>query len=154
MRIYVASSLQNWEKVRQLYARLESAGHRITYDWTAFGEAMFGDGSIQPVYVRDSLHLQVAAMKELAGVRAADAFVLVTNGGQGAYFEYGVAYGAGKPIVILGNVEQADVKPVSFNYLPHVSVFQDSDVDGLLKYLDGLNVASVRQVGTGCDDSR
>lgn len=148
MKFYVASSLKNWKRIREIYRELILAGHEITFDWTKFAETMYGEGC-DPVFNYDPDHLGKAAVHELTGVAACDILLLVPEGGRGTYFEFGFAYASTKRVMILGTVASIGVQPVSFHHLPHVDVFES--VGDVLRTLDEENAApNIRKTGNGC----
>jgi len=101
--VYVASSLNNKDRVRQLISQLTDLGVNITYDWTLHG------------FVDDEDKLMNIALSEAKGVDDADCVLMVTPARKGSHFEFGYAYAKNIPIVIL--IEEEDYVPVSFHYL-------------------------------------
>lgn len=113
-KIYVASSLENWQTIRNYIGRINKSGHTITYDWTTHGEMY---EKREPMVAPS---LRTAASKELDGVCAADYLLLVLPGGCGTHFEFGVAYSLGKQIFII-DLGSSKFRKVSFHYLPGIT---------------------------------
>jgi len=103
MRLYVSGAWAHRHAVRRLVAKLEAAGHTITYDWTRAGVP----GVPQPRTdaAITGIKLRRIAAASLAGIQAADAFVALmdhpTYPYRGTLSELGVAFGAGVPVFIL-----------------------------------------------------
>lgn len=120
MRIYIAAKYSRREELRGLLARVEALGHECTSTWIRNGE----DSEAQ---WRESAELDVA------DVRRAEALLFVgqprgsENRGGGRWFEFGLAWGAGKRClaVIDGGHESV------FTHLPGVEVY-DSTEDALM----------------------
>jgi nucleoside 2-deoxyribosyltransferase len=97
MRLYVSGAWAHRHAVRRLMAKLVEAGHTMTYDWTRAG--------LPPTGPAGKVWLRAMAARELAGIRAADAFVALmdhpTYPYRGTLAELGVALGAGIPVFIL-----------------------------------------------------
>lgn len=111
--LYIASTLDNKERVGQLIQIFRAVGIDVTYDWTEHGR------------VFNQEELQLIGLRELQGVRDASVILLVTPAGHGSHFEAGAGYISGKPLVIL--YEEPLAKPTSFHHLPGVR--RCSDVD-------------------------
>ena len=110
-KVYVASSLDNKQRVGCIIADLRSNNVDITYDWTTHGR------------VYDHSLLADIAILEENGVRQCDVFFMVLPGGGGTHFEFGVAKTLGKPIVILEETDNIEQK--SFYFLPNLRKFVD-----------------------------
>ncbi len=92
MKFYVASGVQNAEKVNRAAGALESNGHVRTYDWTKHGDVS-----------RESPERKRAvAAAETQAVADADLVVLLLPGRFGTHAELGVAVAtrAGKRILL------------------------------------------------------
>jgi nucleoside 2-deoxyribosyltransferase len=111
-QVYVGSSLHNGERARQLMDRLEQEGIQITYDWTTHGQ----------VYSEEEL-TKLGALEE-KGVLDCDVFLLVLPGRNGTHFEFGLAHGKGKHIVML---EEVEVEQKTFYYLPGIARYKTED---------------------------
>lgn len=98
--VYVASAYEDWEKTRTAQAALRERGWTVTCDWTAEVEK-YPPGAVAPPW--DQI---AAARADLDGVRAADAFLLLTpdrkDRGCGCWTELGVAIDRKKCVVIAG----------------------------------------------------
>lgn len=110
-RVYVASSLDNKQRIIDIIADLKNANIDITYDWTTHGR------------VYDHSELADIAKLEENGVKECDVFFMVLPGGGGTHFEFGVAKTLNKPIVILEDIEGIEQK--SFYFLPDLRKFDD-----------------------------
>ena len=101
--VYIASSLNNKDRFRQLRNQLIERGINITYDWTSHG------------FVDDESELINIALAEVKGVGDSDCVLMITPARKGSHFEFGYAYAKNIPVVIL--IEEKDYVPVSFHYL-------------------------------------
>jgi len=101
--VYIASSLNNKDRVRQLRDQLTKRGITITYDWTLHG------------FCDDESELINIALAEIKGVDDSDCILMVTPARKGSHFEFGYAYAKNIPVVIL--MEEEDYVPTSFHYL-------------------------------------
>lgn len=110
MQVYVASTLSNYARTRQVQQMLRDRGHDITYDWTAHGHELKSDPE----------ELKEIALGEAHGVKNADLFVMVTPGQKGAHFEMGIAWHKQIPIIIFEDKPLTDVK--SFYFLDEVDI--------------------------------
>ena len=93
MRIYISGKWEERELVKQIYRRLEKAGHTITCDWTNHTEE---DDGYPTQYAED----------DIEGVRTADLFIglfLTDHSYKGALVELGVALGRPVPVYIIGH---------------------------------------------------
>lgn len=109
MKVYIASTLSNGERVAKLRDKLQNLGIEITYDWTAHG------------MVLEPSDLDEIAAQELQGVIDADHLFVVLPGGKGTHVELGamIAMHLDKyefPITILHDVVDTPF-PTSFHYL-------------------------------------
>lgn len=104
--LYIASTLDNKHRVREIIGLFHSRGVDVTYDWTSHGR------------VFNNKELAEIGQKELQGVRDAAVVLLVTPAGLGSHFEAGAAYASGKSLIVL--FEEPQDKPTSFYYLPGV----------------------------------
>ncbi len=85
MKIYVAGKWTNKERVSQIMRILESHGHEITFDWTAFESNDFREGAIE----------------DMRAIKRADAFYLVVSEDmKGAWTEFGAALALGLPCYV------------------------------------------------------
>lgn len=87
MRVYVAGSLADSSRVREVQGALVAAGHDLTLDWTASPDADLRDYAAHPVEAGR------LARADLDAVASADAVVLVVGDapGRGMYVEFGAA---------------------------------------------------------------
>ena len=89
--VYIASTLSNAPRVRELRDKLAELGISLTYDWSLHCR------------VSDPAILKEIAIGELRGIIKASVLLLVAPGKLGTHFEYGVAFGAQKPVVFLAD---------------------------------------------------
>lgn len=95
MKVYVATKYEEWPRAKDVAERLTAWGHQITFRWWEVQAPK-----------------QEKAVMDLAGVHEADALVVLFEYDlpyRGAFVEFGVALGAGKPIFILGNAIDEDM---------------------------------------------
>jgi hypothetical protein len=71
MKIYVAAKFTDQERVKEVYALLKDAGHTITHEWIHNKPSY--PFSVDPSYTTH------CAQNDIAGVLAADVFILLTN---------------------------------------------------------------------------
>lgn len=81
MRFYIASGLENRERVASIVALLSEKGHLPTYDWTQFGDVR-GNGVEA---------MSDTAAKEALAVKDAEFVLIMLPGGSGTHTELGVA---------------------------------------------------------------
>lgn len=80
MRFYVASSLENADRVRQIRDKLLVFDWQLTYDWTEHGPVRY-----------DPARMMLVCDAEIHGVLSSDVFILLLPGGRGAHVELGLA---------------------------------------------------------------
>lgn len=92
MKVYVAGSSSELDRVRAVMAALREAGHEITHDWTEDVLAAREAGHASDATVDDA-HADKCAARDLRGIREADAFILLRRepASFGASFEAGYA---------------------------------------------------------------
>jgi hypothetical protein len=124
MKFYVASSISNKEKVRDLFQSLEQAGHSVAVDWT--------ETDTVPEAQRNTEgdHIRAISRRDLDGVLNCDAFILLSEPpeGRSMYVELGLALAhqvsTGKPrIFVLGTRNDQSV----FYYYPAVRRVRNVD---------------------------
>lgn len=120
-KVYLASGLENIERAKEVIQRLEEEGFTITYNWTTHGR----------LYAEDDL-THVAVLEE-AGVKNCDVILVLLPGGSGTHFEFGLARGTNKQIILL---EEVEVKQSSFYYLP--GIHKTRTLDGAISILKKL----------------
>jgi hypothetical protein len=102
MRVFVAGSFLDKEKVRKVQAALRQAGHEITHDWTQH------DGTDDPRILREQ------ALADEKGVRDAQVLIVVLPGRFGTHAEVGMALISRKPVIFVGN--QGDMECLYFHH--------------------------------------
>ncbi len=90
MKFYIASSLKNYEQVRDLSGQLKNAGWEHTYDWTMHC----------PVKEIDLEMLKSFGEKEYEGIRQSDVVIILTPQGRGTHTEFGMAIALNKKIYL------------------------------------------------------
>jgi hypothetical protein len=92
-KIYIASSLENWSRVRGLWDTLKQYDIFPTYDWTAHGKSIFEDGNtIIEGKIKSQGDLGKIGWDELVGVLEAEYLLVVLPGERGTHVELGAAY--------------------------------------------------------------
>lgn len=82
-RYYIASKLENADKVRELKSVLDAAGWQHTYDWTVHGS----------VQREGTARIAEVASQESQGVFTARIVIVLLAGGRGTHTELGIAIG-------------------------------------------------------------
>jgi hypothetical protein len=141
MKFYVASSITNKERVRDMFQALERAGHSITVDWTET------DTVPEDKRNNESDHIRAISKRDFDGILNADAFVLLSEpaDGRSMYVELGVAIArhatVGKPeIFVLGAISDQSV------FYFHPAVRRVQTVDEILATPLMENEDKVKQV--------
>lgn len=129
MNIYVASKFENVDEVRRIQALLRSWGHSITFDWTPELAQ-----SIELAKHGDSLDIQAqqdkAAICDFRGALMCDVLVLIPYPGlKGALVEMGIALGAGREVIIVGDLGPSDNV---FRHLPQVYTVEEKKLQAFL----------------------
>lgn len=119
MNLYVASSVRNFERVREIQQLLLEHGYTITYDWTrAAPDEVWRNGGAEgdPVFLKEQARLD----KE--GVIFADIVVVLDHErNYGTLIEIGMAIAADIPVVIVGRPKRDSV----FWHLDNISIVED-----------------------------
>jgi hypothetical protein len=126
-KIYIATSLKNAARAKELQKRFLDIGIECTYDWTVHGQVF----SVE--------ELTEFGEAEEKGVRDADVFLMIFPGRNGSHFEMGLARGLNIPIVLL---EETVVEQKTFYYLPglHKAKTEDEAIALVLNILRHQNV--------------
>jgi|CXWL01.1.fsa_nt_gi uracil DNA glycosylase len=121
MQVYVASSLRNFYRVRQIQQKFRDAGHIITYDWTQHCQ----------VYSPEELRKYGEAEKQ--GVLDCDVFFMVHPARHGSHVELGYAELSGKLIIMLAEEE---IEEKTFYHLNSINRFTNEQeaLDFALSY--------------------
>ncbi len=95
--IYIASTLTNAPRVRDLRDKFKAHQIGLSYDWTSHhgGELYVPDDKPE--------EKQLTAEREVRGVFEAKAILVVLPGERGTHFEFGLAFALQKPVVILAD---------------------------------------------------
>jgi hypothetical protein len=132
MRFFIASPWRNQEKVLALSEELTRRGHdvysflqnganlstgtSIGDELRSFGEALQDWGN--------SPRIKRIFDSELEGLKKSDIVILLLPAGHSSLIEAGIGYGAGKRVVIIGNVEKPEVFYLICNKIyPDVDAF-------------------------------
>jgi nucleoside 2-deoxyribosyltransferase len=121
--------LKNYEQVKYLASKLESAGWIHTYDWTV-------DGSIKE---SSTERLKEVGKMEYNGVKEADVVIVLTPQGGGTHTEFGMAIAFNKRIYLYhtdNTYFNCDDNTSPFYWLPQVNQFIGSidDLADMLVY--------------------
>lgn len=81
MKYYIASGLENAERVNLAAARLDEKGGERTYDWTKHGD----------VRQKGEARMREVSERELEAVKRAELFIALLPGGKGTHTELGAA---------------------------------------------------------------
>lgn len=129
-KIYIATSLKNAARAKELQERFLEIGIACTYDWTVHGQVF----SVE--------ELAEFGLAEEQGVRDADVFLMIFPGRNGSHFEMGLARGLNIPIVLL---EEAVVEQKTFYHLPdlHKVKTEDEAIAIILNILRHQNVHDI-----------
>lgn len=111
-KIYIASGLKNYLNVIRLQSELASEGIGVTFDWASEFQKQLAFGQRPTQADKSNL---ASAMEN--GVREAEVLLLMMPAKRGAHVEFGIAIGAGKPVVVFNEDEKEDI---SFYLLPQV----------------------------------
>ena len=126
MNIYVASKLENYEQVREVYSSLAALGHEITHDWTA------------EFFMEDKEDKQKIAELDFNGVCDCDILFLINyQRCAGAFTELGIALHAGKVIVVVDGFHEEKPSNIFF-HLPNVNHFDS--IEDAIKFVEGVKV--------------
>lgn len=107
MRVYVAGSSLQLDRVTAAMNAIEERGHEVTHDWCAEVRAV-GHANPPEACLFDQLKW---ARDDLAGVSDADVFWLLmpTEGGFGAAVELGYAIAKGVTIIVSGGTPSRSI---------------------------------------------
>jgi len=152
-RIYIASTLSNWERVDHFIRFFEANKITITYNWTKWAKEIFaGTSDEDPDWSRDALHGK--AMGEMLGVMDAKHVLVLLPGGKGTHVEFGaffMMHYLQRPPVLPGTQqlewsapitlldEEHPKIPTSFHYLK--SIYRAADEDDAKQHvLESLGI--------------
>lgn len=126
MRVYVAASLLDDDRVCAVRDELRSRGHEITYDWTR------KDG--YAVTWEEEERRRVAST-EIDAVVDADVAIFLAPGGRGAHVEMGAALATATPVLMCCEVEP---KFSLFYYHPLVKCVVETDPAKICDLAEGF----------------
>jgi len=116
MKVYVAGSTKDRERVREVMDVIQEAGHTLTFNWLG------PEGEIRASWKEDPERAREIAQSEIQGVRDAEVVVLVLHDKiLGAAIETGAAMMSETPVIVFGNHRES-----VFWYLPNVIQIEDS----------------------------
>jgi nucleoside 2-deoxyribosyltransferase len=123
MKVYVASKLENYGQVREVYRLLTELGHEITHDWT------------EEFFMEDKSNAQMIAELDYNGVCDCDILFLINyQRCAGAFTELGIALHAGKVIVVVDGFHEEKPSNIFF-HLPMVNHFDT--IEDAIKFVEG-----------------
>ncbi len=117
MKIFIASPWRNQEKVFEASKRLTEQGHEV-YSFLQNGANLLTGSSIGEELRtfgealqnwENNPNIKQIFESELQGLKNSDMVVLLLPAGHSSLIEAGIGYGAGKRIVIIGEVEKPEV---------------------------------------------
>ena len=114
MKFYIASSLKNYEQVRDLSRLLKNAGWSHTYDWTLYF----------PTKKTDLETLKSIGKKEYEGIKQSDVVIVLTPQGRGTHTEFGIAIALNKKVYLCHHDDtyfKCDNNTSTFYWLPQVN---------------------------------
>jgi nucleoside 2-deoxyribosyltransferase len=114
MKFYIASSLKNYQQVRDLSRLLTNGGWEHTYDWTLHC----------PVKEIDAGTLKSIGEKEYEGIKQSDVVIILTPQGRGTHTEFGIAIALNKKVYLCHNDDtyfKCDDNTSAFYWLPYVN---------------------------------
>lgn len=118
MKFYVTGRSNNYERVKEVCARIKAAGHEISFEWTALP-------SVKP-YNEHQEQAADFAKQSVDGMVETDVYIIFAHeDGTGVYTEFGSALATralrGAPrIMAIGKENQ---KFAMFNYHPDIEWF-------------------------------
>jgi nucleoside 2-deoxyribosyltransferase len=133
MDVYLASTLSNAPRVREIRDRLVAIGAVVTYDWTTHNGG-------QQLYVPDPPGKRIVANLEFTGIAKAKCLLAIMPGAMGTHFELGAAYVLGKPIVILYDTpESKTARWPAFHHLEGIvhTNWVEAAIDATIAFLKG-----------------
>lgn len=123
MKIYIASSFEHVDRVKLLAADLEGLGHSITCKWWERVFEIPGEGPTATTELKKRYatmareefyklpETAISFKADVEGIRQADILVFLASPDvrkyNGAAVEFGIAYGLGKPCLLLGRLENS-----------------------------------------------
>lgn len=121
MKFYIASKLENCEKVKHLAKLLKEIGWEHTYDWTTHDLSKETDMET----------LKSIGQEELDAVKNADVVIVLTPQGRGTHVELGMAIALNKTIYISHEDDKyfkLDDNTSAFYWLSNIKHFTGSIV--------------------------
>lgn len=113
MKFYIASSLKNYEQVRELSRLLRHAGWEHTYDWTLECQRE----------VMTAETLKAIGEEEYEGIKQSDTVIVLTPQGKGTHVELGIAIALNKKVYLChhdATYFKCDDNTTTFYWLPQV----------------------------------
>lgn len=101
MKFYIASNINNKDKVQEVFDTLQAKGHEVTTDWTLTDDIPEDARGYKRDYIRS------IAKRDFEGIRECDVFVLLSKPSEGRsmYVELGLAIAiqeaTGNPLVFV-----------------------------------------------------
>lgn len=128
MRVYVASSTANIDRVEQAYERLEELGHTITHKWTLQVREL-GDAEDKDLTPQ---HQHQLAQGDFRGVKNAELVVVLGHPAVcGALIELGMAIALRKRAWVVGEFPRVPV----FFHMGQVTIMTEDEFEKHVTYL-------------------
>lgn len=131
MRYYIASRIENAERVKELHALFRAAGWSCTYDWSVHGSVR-GEGVTRETLSR-------VALAEMNGVTDADVVIVLLPGGRGTHVEMGAAIAVETPLVLWSPDPERDFscdeRTSAFYHVEWIQHRSDPSMPALAEYL-------------------
>jgi hypothetical protein len=121
VRVYIAASSRELERVRWAQRALASVGAILTYDWVPYIDRAIASGIPETRMPTSARREQ--AIRDTEGVRSCDLlwWLAPTEPTRGAWFELGIACErASRPIIIVSGTEEQRLQSL-FTHTPEVS---------------------------------
>ncbi|WP_026908430.1 nucleoside 2-deoxyribosyltransferase [Paucisalibacillus globulus] len=126
MKFYIASGLDNKEKVQLVRDKLLESGHTHTYDWTKNNRASTEE------------ELRKIGTDERNAVLESDVVIVLLPGGKGTHTELGMAIGLEKEIYLFSSDKLDPTTATTFYYVDGINHY-DGDIDSFVSYLIELD---------------
>lgn len=134
MKYFIASRWRNKEKVEELTAKLRAKGETVYNFIEIEGQYMGGEDVEEEMREFEAIKdwrtnpkIKELFDRDVAHLKEADAFILLLPAGNSSHIEAGIAYGLGKKMIVIGEVEKAETHYLIFNeFYKTIDEFIDS----------------------------